>query len=310
MRGELDHGGQGVVAVGGEAGLACRRQDKLHHRMAGNLAVFHRIEGGLDGIDRGGDDHAGRQVGVESRGALEGQVQLGRPTAGADETGAVEKARIQMAGADEGLEGRARRDGGDDDRGGQRLARGEDDAGGAVALDQHAGDGLACAQIDPGSDGRCRHGVGQLPHATAWQQDVGAHGELIEKQDQRVGRTGAGPCPQGRIKSQKAAQPVVGQIILDHIGDVDQDHPQELAEIVAAKGADAKAEAGEAAPFITFGGKARRRQGPERRQNPGKGAEFRVKGGEGRGVGARGGSALDGEGRGAKDGGGQGGVKA
>ena len=74
----------------------------------------------------------------------------------------------------------------------------------------------------------------------------GPIGEAVEQQDQRVGERGPSPGAERGVEGQQALQPGVGQVVLDDVGDVDQDHPQEVAQVGRCRAARSRqAEAGE-----------------------------------------------------------------
>ncbi len=77
MGGELDDGGQDVLIVGGEVRVVGGGEDELHHRGFGDFAVFHRVEGALHRVHRGGDHEAGLQVAEVGRG-FQGQMSAWR----------------------------------------------------------------------------------------------------------------------------------------------------------------------------------------------------------------------------------------
>ena len=88
-----------------------------------------------------------------------------------------------------------------------------------------------------------------------------------------LGERGPSQAPSTVSKASSAFQPVVGQLVVQHVRDVDQEHAQELAELVLAQQRTAKAELGElAGSRCRRPWRARRRgHGLEGRQHAGKG---------------------------------------
>jgi hypothetical protein len=218
-----------------------RGQDDLHHRALRHLAVFHCVEAVLHCPHRGRDDKARALVGaVEIRFPPECEVQLRSPPARPDVAGLAEKARIQMARPDKLLEGRARVDRRDDQIGRQELAPNQFHTPDAVALDHDPHRPRTGAQSHARRLGGLRHRDRDRSHPALRQGQRAAlprrlARQPVQQKDQRIGRARAKPCPQHRVKGKDPAQPVVGQIVLQRVGNVDQDHPQELAELFLAQ---------------------------------------------------------------------------
>ena len=119
-----------------------------------------------------------------------------------------------------------------------------------------------------------------IPHAV---RRLARH--AVQEQDQRVRRPRPEPGAERRVEGHKAHQPVVGQVVFEDVGHVDQDHAQKLARLVLAKPPGIEAHARQALEIVAaLARQARRRHLAERRQQPGVAVEPLVQRGPGAGV--------------------------
>ena len=60
-------------------------------------------------------------------------------------------------------------------------------------------------------------------------------GEPIVEAEQRGGRTRPEMAPERRVEGEQPAQPVVLEMLVEHVGDVHQQHAQEVAHVLLAE---------------------------------------------------------------------------
>ena len=139
-----------------------------------------------------------------------------------------------------------------------------------------------------------RHRLGDGAHAALRQREAGGvagglAGEAVEQQHQRVRRARPHPGAEHGVVGEDALQPVVAELVVEHVGDVREQDAQELAQVVAAHGAQLQAEHRELRGLVAGApGEARRGEVPERLQRAGvaqqPGAQRRPGGAVGRGA--------------------------
>ena len=147
--GELDVGGQDVIAVGGERGIENCRNGDIEPRGFREFAVLGGIKGALEVVDFGADvDAAGegfekalrRVQRSESRQTGEGEIDLGDGAIGAEIFHAVGKGGVELRGIDELEKGAFGIDAGDDGFDSDFFAIGENDAGDGAVFDENVAD--------------------------------------------------------------------------------------------------------------------------------------------------------------------------
>ena len=136
-------------------------------------------------------------------------------------------------------------------RGVQLLAARQAHAGGAVVLDQD----LCHRRHWCGWSRPAAAAAFAIAAATAAMPPVGkasaafwpaaSPDRRLSSRISELGERGPSQAPKRGVEPQQALQAVVGQFVVQHIGDVDQEHPQEFAEIGLAQ---ARARQGQAWP--------------------------------------------------------------
>ncbi len=113
-------------------------------------------------------------------------------------------------------------------------------------------------------DGRA-HRIRNRAHAAFRSRKAGPlscrlGGETVEKQQKRIGRARPEVCTEHGIECHHAFQTIIHEIVVEHVGDIDQKHAHEFAHVVTAQEARLEADLGELHELVVLAATETRRR--------------------------------------------------